>query len=159
MTDELTDELDRLGVAHHEVAHAVSARLAGLRVSSLHIDVSGWNGEVLGGHAMIDVPNKDAPVALVDGFAVMLFAGLTAQLKFLDAAGVLDGRLQSRLEERTADGEDSDYGRWLKVRRSCSVTESQARARAVSLVDAHWPRITRRAELLRTRTTVAGSAV
>lgn len=159
MTGELTPEIDRLGVAHHEVGHAVAARLAGFRVVSLHIDLSTWLGALEGGHTMIATPREDAEPSVFDGFAVMLFAGLTAQLKFLDGAGVLTGRLQSRLEGRTSDGKDSDYGIWLEVRSSCSVTESQARARAAALVDGHWQRITRRAELLRTANRVEGSRV
>lgn len=153
--NELTYEIDRFAVACHEVGHALGARAAGLRVASVHIDFSAWDGRVRGGRARIEQPEPDAPTAVMDGFAVMLFAGVAAELRYLDQAGVLDRRMLAATERSAA----SDYQWWLSARSRCSISEQQARARASALIEAQWGRLVGRAELLLTRPRLAGSRI
>lgn len=152
---ELTDEIDTLGVAFHEVGHGLAGRLGGMPVKRLRIERSWWTGKVSCGYTTLDPPTPDAPVKLWQAYAVMLFAGQTAQLRYLDQAGVLTGELHSRIETGSA----GDYQYWLDDRARTGMTEADARRGAEKFCDRHWPRMTRLAERLASAMRLAGSAL
>lgn len=150
---ELTDAIDTLGLAFHEVGHGLAARAGGMAVRRLRLERS-WSGRVTCGYTLLKQPEPDAGQKLWRGYAVMLFAGITAQTRYLDQAGVLTSRVQAVLDKNTSDFED-----WLEHRHLCGLTESAARRAANSFCDQHWPRMTRLAERLTTNYQLAGSAL
>lgn len=152
---EFTDVIDTMGVAFHEVGHGLAGRLGGMHVRRLRIERSWWTGKVSCGYALIDSLAPDAPQKLWQAYAVMLFAGQTAQLRYLDQAGVLTSAVHSWVER----GASGDFQFWLDDRARIGMTESAARRAAEQFCDQHWPRMTRLAERLASRMRLAGSAL
>ena len=154
-TVEFTDDIDTLGVAYHEVGHGLAGRLGGMKVRRLRIERSWWTGNVSCGYTVLDPPAPDAGTTAWQAYAVMLFAGQTAQLRHLDNAGVLTPALHARIE----NGAASDYQFWLDDRARCKFTESDARRAADKFCDRHWPRMTKLAERLARTAQLSGSAL
>src|SRR5689334_22120055 len=152
-TVELTDAIDTLGLAYHEVGHGLVARASGMAVRRLRLERS-WSGRVTCGYTLLKQPEPDAGTTVWRGYAVMLFAGVTAQTRYLDQAGDLTSRVQAVLDKNTGDFED-----WLQHRHLCGITESAARRAAAAYCDTHWPRMTRLAERLATNFQLSGSAL
>lgn len=152
---ELTDEIDTLGVAFHEVGHGLAGRVGGMPVKRLRIERSWWTGKVSCGYTLLNPPTRDAPVTLWQAYAVMLFAGQIAQLRFYEQAGVLTSAVQARVERGAA----GDFQFWLDDRARTAMTEAAARQAAEKFCDQHWPRMTRLAERLAGKMQLAGSAL
>lgn len=152
---EFTDAIDTLGVAFHEVGHGLAGRLGGMRVRRLRIERSWWTGKVSCGYTVLEPPTVDASAARWRAYAVMLFAGQTAQARYLDQVGVLTSSLANRIEKGSA----SDFEFWLAARAHTGLTESQVRKAANDFCDRHWPRMTRLAERLARTSEMAGSAL
>ncbi|GHH57665.1 hypothetical protein [Lentzea cavernae] len=153
---ELTDDIDTLGVAFHEVGHGLAASKASLAVKRLRIERSWWTGKVSCGYTLLNPPTPDAPATVWQAYSVMLFAGQTAQLRFYDQAGVLTPTVQANVERGSA----SDFQFWLDDRaRTGGMTETNARRSAQAFCDQHWPRMTQLAERLAARMQLAGSAL
>jgi hypothetical protein len=152
---ELTDEIDTLGVAFHEVGHGLAGRLGGMRVKRLRIERSWWTGKVSCGYTLLDPPTPDATVSSWQAYAVMLFAGQTAQLRYLDQAGVLTAELNAWVERGAA----GDFQYWLDDKARTGMTEGDARRAAHNFCERHWPRLTALAERLARRMQLAGSAL
>ncbi len=153
---ELTDDIDTLGVAFHEVGHGLAAVKGGMPVKRLRVERSWWTGKVSCGYTLLNPPAPDAPADVWKAYAVMLFAGQTAQARFYEQAGVLTSAVAARIERGSA----GDFQFWLDDRaRTGGMTEGQARRAAASFCERHWPRLTELAERLATRMTLAGSAL
>lgn len=152
---EFTDVIDAMGVAFHEVGHGLAGRLGGMHVRRLRIERSWWTGKVSCGYALIDALPPDAPRKQWQAYAVMLFAGQTAQLRYLDQAGVLTSAVQSWVER----GASGDFQFWLDDRVRTGMNESAARRAAEKFCDQHWLRMTRLAARLAVRMHLAGSAL
>jgi hypothetical protein len=150
-----TDAIDTLGVAFHEVGHGLAGHLGGMPVRRLRIERSWWTGNVTCGYTLLDPPAPNAEPAAWKAYAVMLFAGQAAQLRYLDNAGVLTRALHDRVE----NGARGDYEYWLADKACIGLTETAARRAAAAFCDAHWPRMTRLAELLARTERMAGSAL
>lgn len=154
-TAELTDTIDTLGVAFHEAGHGLAGHLGGMPVKRLRIERSWWTGKVSCGYTLLHPPTPEAPRSLWQAYAVMLFAGQTAQLRFLDQAGVLTSEIHSRIETGSA----TDFQFWLDDHARTGMTENAARRGAQAFCDRHWPRLTALAERLAARMQLAGSAL
>lgn len=152
---ELTDEIDTLGVAMHEVGHGLAGRLGGMPVTRLRIERSWWTGKISCGYTLLHPPMPDAPTTLWQAYAVMLFAGQTAQQRFYDQAGVLTSAVQAEVER----GASGDFQFWLADRARTGMTEDAARRAAEKFCDKHWVRMTRLAERLASKMQLAGSAL
>ena len=152
---KLTDEIDTLGVAYHEVGHGLAGRLGGMQVRRLRIERSWWTGKVSCGYTLLQPPTPDAPTTLWRAYAVMLFAGQAAQLRYLDSAGILTRAIHNRIET----GSRGDYEYWLADHKRTGLTETAARKAAEAFCDSHWPRMTRLAERLARTEQMAGSAL
>lgn len=152
---ELTDEIDTLGVAFHEVAHGMAAVKGGMTVKRLRIERSWWTGKVSCGYTLLDPPVPDAPRAMWQAYAVMLFAGPAAQLRFYEHAGVLTSTVHANVER----GSSGDFQFWLDDHARTGMTEADARRGAQQFCDRHWPRMTSLAEHLASRMQLAGSAL
>lgn len=152
---ELTDEIDTLGVAMHEVGHGLAAKKGGMAVKRLRVERSWWTGKVSCGYTLINPPTPNAPQQLWRAYAVMLFVGQTAQARFYEQAGVLTSKLQAQIER----GSGSDFQFWLDDRARTGLTESDARRGAQAFCDRHWTRMSALAERLAARMTMAGSAL
>ena len=152
---KLTDEIDTLGVAFHEVGHGLAATKAGLLVKRLRIERSWWTGKVSCGYTLVEPPSPAAPRSLWQAYAVMLFVGATAQLRFYEQAGVLTSTVQAQVERGAA----GDFQFWLDDRVRTGMTETDARRAAATFCDRHWPRMTTLAERLAARMQLAGSAL
>ncbi len=154
-TVELSDTVDTLGVAYHEVGHGLAGRLGGMTVRRLRLERKWWSGNISCGYTLLDPPAPDSPPALWRAYAVMLFTGQTAQLRYLDQAGACTPTVHSRIEK----GAHGDFELWLDDRTRCPLTESQARRAAEQFCDTHWARMTRLAERLARTAELAGSAL
>lgn len=152
---ELTDEIDTLGVAFHEVGHGLAAVKGGMAVKRLRIERSWWTGKVSCGYTLLDPPATDAPKSRWQAYAVMLFAGATAQLRFYEQAGVLTSAVHANVERGAA----GDFQFWLDDSARTGMTESAARCAAQKFCDRHWPSMTSLAERLASRMQLAGSAL
>jgi hypothetical protein len=152
---EFTDAIDTLGVAFHEVGHGLAGRMGGMPVKRLRIERSWWTGKVSCGYTLLKPPTPDAPTTLWQSYAVMLFAGQAAQLRYLDQAGVLTSELHGRIEQGAA----SDFQFWLDDRARTRMTETDARRAAEKFCDRHWPRIAKLAERLAAAMRMSGSAL
>lgn len=152
---ELTDEIDTLGVAFHEVGHGLAAVKGGMPVKRLRIERSWWTGKVSCGYTLLNPPTPDAPSSLWQAYAVMLFAGQIAQLRFYEQAGVLTSTVQANVERGSA----SDFQFWLDDKARAGMTEADARRSAEKFCDRHWLRLTTLAERLAARMQLAGSAL
>lgn len=152
---EFTDDIDTLGVAFHEVGHGLAGRLGGMPVRRLRIERSWWTGNVRCGYTVLEPPAPDAPITAWRAYAVMLFAGHTAQLRYLDSAGVLTRTIHDRVE----NGSRGDFEYWLADKARTGLGETAARRAADAFCDQHWPRMTRLAERLAATEQMAGSAL
>jgi hypothetical protein len=152
VTETLLDpQVDVEALARHETAHGVAGRVYGIRVHDCHLRTS-LLGQVRDGGTTID----ERGVRMVgrwDGFAVLLFAGLTAQLCYLDLTGHLTTRVQRLLEEANR----GDWEDWLEIRSLCRITEDTARRRAEQMVTRQWDRIDRAGARLAARKHLAGA--
>jgi hypothetical protein len=135
--------LIELNAAHHELGHAIAARVGGLRVDHCRL-IRSSDGVAATGVTHIDIPTPGMPVALWDAFAVFLVAGIAAQTRHADEIGFLDRGVARRIEKAAA----GDLEWWPRVRPHSTLSQRQARRAADRLVGGNWARIGRLAQRL-----------
>lgn len=145
-------ELDRLSTAHHEIGHALAARVGRLPLTHCRV-WRRWLSSGYEGETRVTVPPTTGPRWAIDAYAVFLHTGQVAEQMLLSSHGVPDAA------DLAAAGAGHDQHEWELYRPYSTLTDDQAWQAAVDLVHHYWHYLCERAELLARTGYLAGSRI